>query len=507
MVQGVVIALLLVIPFLIVYRRFARRAQHLPPGPPGLPLIGNVRDIPSPQEYPWLTYHRWCREYDTEILRLNALGMNIIVVDTMEAAKELLDRRSSIYSDRPRMIMLNELAGFGWNFGSMDYGEDWRMCRKMTHQEFHATPFKKYRPILAKEAYNLVRRLVNDRGFRVPVHLKHMVGANIMEVTYGIKVLPEHDPFIELAEAGQECVGQCATAGVYLVELLPMLKHLPTWFPGATFQRQAKAWHQKATRQLHVPYTDFVRRLNAGQVEGCMAKALLDTFGDDEDSGRLAEMTTATMYMGGSETIAASMHSFILAMLLYPEVQERARLEVEKVVGPNRLPTFDDFGSIPYVDALVKETLRWHPIVPLDLPHKLREDDVYAGYHLEKGSFVMVNHWSILHDEKHYPDPDLFNPDRFLKDGALNPEVPNPEDAAFGFGRRVCPGQHMAYDTMWIAIACVVVCLEIRKAKDEAGREIEVGEDFVSSFVSEPKPFPCEMRFRSEAYAAQLGEL
>ncbi len=76
MVQPVVIALLLVIPFLIVYRRFARRAQHLPPGPPGLPLIGNVRDIPSPQEYPWLTYHKWCREYggssspDILVLRL-----------------------------------------------------------------------------------------------------------------------------------------------------------------------------------------------------------------------------------------------------------------------------------------------------------------------------------------------------------------------------------------------------------------------------------------------------
>ncbi|KAI0713031.1 cytochrome P450 [Cerioporus squamosus] len=220
-------------------------------------------------------------------------------------------------------------------------GADWRMCRKMTHEEFHAVSVKKYRPILVKQASL---------------------------------------PVIELAEAGQEWVGRCATAGVYLVELLPILRYLPSWFPGATFQEEAKTWHQKATRQLHVPYEDF----KAGQVEDCMAKALLDTFGDAEESERLAKMTTSTMYMGPSETIAVSMHTFILAMLLYPrEVQEHVRREIEKVLGPHRLPTFDDFGLIPYVDALIKEVLRWHPIVPLDLLHKLRKDDVYADYHLE----------------------------------------------------------------------------------------------------------------------------
>ena len=128
------------------------------------------------------------------------------------------------------------------------------------------------------------------------------------------------------------------------------------------------------------------------------------------------------------------MHTFMLAMLLYPDVQARARAEIEKVLGPHRLPTFDDLGSIPYVDALIKETLRWHPIVPLgmclhsvfcvlraecrslmelnhvrleDLPHKLREDDVYRGYHLEKDSLVMVNIWCVLSPS---PRPSSFSP-------------------------------------------------------------------------------------------------
>ncbi|KAI1785432.1 cytochrome P450 [Ganoderma leucocontextum] len=382
---------LVLLPRLVSYYRSKLRGRP-PPGPPGLPLVGNVRDIPAPHEYPWLKYHDWCREHNSDIIRLNALGCNMVVLDTLKAAKELLDRRSAIYSGRPRMIMLNELAGFGWGFGSMDYGEDWRVCRKMTHHEFHATASKKYRPILAQHAHEFVRRLTKESVARVPVHLKHMTGANIMQVTYGIKVLPEHDPFIELAEAGQEAVSKCAI-GFPLVDFFPLLRYIPACFPGAGFKRKAAVWHDAATRQLHVPYADYVRREELGKADGCMAKALAEAYGTDEATVRNAKKATASMYMGGAETIAAVMHSFFLAMLLYPDVQARARRELEAALGAHRFPTFEDFGSVPYIDALIKELLRWQPIVRLGFPRKLREDDIYNGYYLEKDSLVIVNIW------------------------------------------------------------------------------------------------------------------
>ena len=89
-----------------------------------------------------------------------------------------------------------------------------------------------------------------------------------------------------------------------------------------------------------------------------------------------------------------------------------------------------------------------------------------------------------MHDEKVYPDPHIFAPDRFLKNGVLNPDVLDPQDVAFGFGRRMCPGTLMAYDTLWITIATILTCTEICLAKDGAGREIEVKEDYLSSFVA-----------------------
>ncbi|KAJ3005777.1 hypothetical protein NUW54_g4194 [Trametes sanguinea] len=251
-----------------------------------------------------------------------------------------------------------------------------------------------------------------------------------------------------------------------------------------------------------------------------MAWSLMEEFGTgDPVTEKRLRATTATVYLGtlvpllarvlgrpayispgGAETSASALHTFFLAMVLHPEVQAKAREELDRVVGAHRLPTFDDFGSIPYIDAIVKEVLRWYPIVPILMPHKLSEDDVYDGYLLEKGSFVMVNIWAILHDEQRYSDPFAFNPDRFIKDGVLDPEMFDPEEVAFGFGRRVCPGRHLAYETVWIMIASVLSCFDIGKLKTEDGQDMELREDFVSSFVCEPNPFKCEIRPRSQQH-------
>jgi cytochrome P450 len=87
---------------------------------------------------------------------------------------------------------------------------------------------------------------------------------------------------------------------------------------------------------------------------------------------------------------------------------------------------------------------------------------------------------AILHDEKDYPDPYTFNPDRFIKDGKLNDDVKDPSTAAFGHGRRICPGRFMVFSTLWIAIASMLASFDIGKGVDENGEEIEVGAEYFS---------------------------
>lgn len=150
------------------------------------------------------------------------------------------------------------------------------------------------------------------------------------------------------------------------------------------------------------------------------------------------------------------MGAFFLAIALYPEVQKKAQKELDAVVGTERLPDFSDRPSLPYVNAIIKELLRWHPVTPLGVPHQIVADDEYNGHLLPGGATVFVNIWcvrgssaktsrcmvstfhrGILHDPEVYAQPDDFIPERFL-DSAGNLDVGgrDPSDVAFGFGRR-----------------------------------------------------------------------
>ena len=130
------------------------------------------------------------------------------------------------------------------------------------------------------------------------------------------------------------------------------------------------------------------------------------------------------------------MKAFFLAMVLNPKVMKKAQEELDRVVGKGELPDFSHKDDLPYIDALVKETLRWNSPLPTAVPNRAMHDDVYRGYLIPAGATVIQNVWAVFRDPKIYPDPETFNPDRFLKDGKIDPLVFNPEDRLFGTGRR-----------------------------------------------------------------------
>jgi len=123
-------------------------------------------------------------------------------------------------------------------------------------------------------------------------------------------------------------------------------------------------------------------------------------------------------------------------MTLNPDVVTKAQEELDRVVGKGHLPDFSDRDNLPYINALVKELLQWNPPVPMGIPKRTTQDDVYRGYFIPAGTTVIENIWAVFRDPGIYPDPEAFNPDRFLKDGKINPLVLNPEDRVFGYRRR-----------------------------------------------------------------------
>ncbi|KAJ7873152.1 cytochrome P450 [Mycena leptocephala] len=488
---------------LVIYcLRLRRKRLPLPPGPRKLPLVGNLFDLPSTFE--WETYMEWSKQYSTsyqysDIIHLNVAGTSVIVLSSLEAAVNLLEKRSAIYSDRARFPMVVELMGWDFNFGLMKYGEHWRAHRRLFHSVFHTEAARLFRPKELTASHELLRRVLhNPDGFMD--HLRHMAGEIIMSAAYGIDVKPEGDPYVTLAEAAVHGLVTASVPGRFLVDSIPLLKYVPQWCPGAGFQRQADTWRRLARGMVDKPFAQAKLNIAIGKAPHSFIASALPTLEDCTDKEyqeQTIKSTAGTMYLAGADTTVSALGTFILAMLSNPEAQKKAQAEIDSVVQKGHLPDFDDEESLPYVSAVVKEVLRWRSVAPIGVPHFLPVEDEYRGYRLPAGSIVIANIWAILHDEVMYPDPYAFKPERFILDEKPNPALRNP-DAAFGFGRRVCPGRHMATSSVWITIASILATFDITKAVGEDGKVIEPDHEYFSALVIMPLPFKCSIRPRSQ---------
>ncbi|KIJ23694.1 hypothetical protein M422DRAFT_195619, partial [Sphaerobolus stellatus SS14] len=422
---------------------------RLPPGPRPKPIIGNLLDLPANHE--WITYDQWARTYG-DLVHVDVLGTHMIWVNSRELAYEIFERRSSIYSDRISFTMLNELVNSTWNFGLQRYGSWWRRHRRAMHTKFHSKAAEALHPIQIKHTRDLLQKLLHSPE-KYTAHLLHTAGAMIMEVAYGIYIKHENDPYLVNAFKVVRSVDEAATPGRFLVDILPWLKYIPAWVPGAEFQRKAVIWRKFAQDLLDLPFQETKNRMSEGIADLSLVSSHLTDIAtkptNESDDELVIKNTAATMFAGGTDTTANTIQSFILAMILYPEVQKKAQKELDDVLGNQRLVEFGDMDSLPYVMAVCKEALRWHPLLPSGIGHMASEDDVIQGYFIPKGTVVLGNVWKILHNEADFgPETDKFNPERYFMPGIRDPAT----SGAFGFGRRICAGRFMALNSVFIAI-------------------------------------------------------
>ncbi|KAJ7639928.1 cytochrome P450 [Mycena rosella] len=443
-----------------LYRRHKYSRLPLPPGPPKLPLVGNLFDVPA--TFQWEAYLRWSKEYDSDIIHLNLAGTSVIVLSSLEATDTLLERRSAMYSDRSDLPMVTELMGWDFNIG-----DEWRTHRRLFNQAFSAKASLKYRPRESVATHALLERMLHTPE-AFTAHFRQMAGEIIMPVAYGIDVLPADDPYVTLAHKAVHTFSIATVPGLYLVNTFPILKHIPAWFPFAGFKRQAEEWRKLSRAMLEVPFAETKRQMELGVAPPSFTSESLHTLNSGDVYYKEPHAAAGTMFIGGADTTVSALGTFILAMLASPEAQTKAQAEIDSVTGGKHLPT----------------------VPPSSDGRRI------FGYLLPAGSIVLgMPGQAILHDEAVYPDPHTFKPERFLLDGRLNPAVRNPE-SAFGFGRRLCPGRHMAISSIWITVASLLATFDIRKAVDEDGRTIE---------PSGPLPFKCCITPRSPGTVALIN--
>ncbi|KDQ58237.1 hypothetical protein JAAARDRAFT_686209 [Jaapia argillacea MUCL 33604] len=441
-----------------------------PPGPKPDPVIGNLRQIPKKKQ--WVTYQQWGKQYG-EVIYFAVGGSQIVVLNSARVVNDLLEKRGAIYSDRAQSNMHMEIAqGNITLFPEMKCTEEFNLHRKVVNSALSATASRTYLPCQERETHALLGRLLETPD-SYPKHLRRATGSIILTVTYGHKVMTDDDELVKLNEDAIAHIFPTVDPTNFAVNFIPWLKYLPSWAPGAGFKEYARIAREYKTKWADIPFAEVREKMAAGSAEPCYVTNLLAQNGsitnrpDEED---IIKVTAGVLYAAGSDTTVMAIKSFLLGMLLYPDVQEKVHQEIDKVVGSDRLPTWSDMDSLPYFQNCILESMRWKPNAPVGIPHALQRDDVYEGMFLPKDAVVMANVWGIFHDEKMYPDPSRFWPERW--DGRF-PDAISPRAFGFGYSRRICPGRHMAFNSLLIMLSNIMAVFKIEKKRDVDGREIE----------------------------------
>ncbi|KAF7375513.1 putative monooxygenase [Mycena sanguinolenta] len=462
-----------------LFWKSAARKNNVPPGPRRWPLIGSVLEIP--QTCQWETFSKWAKTYGS-IVYVDALGQPMIVINSAKVANDLLDKRSSIYSDRP-ILMMPTLCGGTNSFALQSYSESWRQQRKIVAQDFSPAAVRRYYPLQETEARKLVHGLIDDPS-TLARQTQLRIGAIIIRVAYGHYVTDENDPLLTAGLTAMEIFSKATTPGVWAVDFLPMLRFLPSWLPGSEFLQIAKQWRKIVIGAAWDPYLWCKKNLATGTVllpNFCAQYLAAEDGKMSEEQEEKLVWAALSMFGGGLDTNASSILTFFLAMILNPSVQHKAQDEIDRVIGPDRLPVIQDKASLPCVRGLIAEVFRWHPAAPLGIAHALTQDDVYDDMRLPKGSVVIPNAWHMLHDPEVYPNPMEFDPDRYQ---GLDSEMDKVTDISFGFGRRACPGKYFAEGTFFAVVSTVLATCEISPIQDTEGNTVLPDISYTSGTIS-----------------------
>ncbi|AEO67375.1 uncharacterized protein THITE_2116283 [Thermothielavioides terrestris NRRL 8126] len=471
------------------WRLWSHRSQ-LPPGP---------KTIKTGIRKPWLWFRELNQQYG-DVVYLQMGPTPTIILGSAQAAWDLLEKRGAIYSSRPRFIMGGELLSNGMRGLMAPYSAFWRRWRKLLHSGFMQRQSEAYRPIQSLESKVLMHELLTDPA-RFRTHLARYAASVIVTVTYGRRVEDvDTDAVVRMNDEAMDRLTSVNIPGKYAVERYPALKYVPSIF--APWKAQVLEQRKKDIQMYTGLMDDVRKRLAAGKLPDCFAKHLLDEQHNLGMSDLEVAYTAGTPFGAGVETSAGSLASFLLACVKFGDsFIPKAQAELDRVVGPDRLPTFDDLPSLEYVRAVVSETLRWRPVAVLGgTPHATTADDVYKGMFIPKGSTVIAPLWSIHLNEADFPEPHEFRPERFIGERKYPGTLGH---SAFGWGRRICPGMHLGSASVAINVARILWAFDVRPALDEKGNKIDVDIfAFSDGFNSSPLPFACSITPRSKRHAS-----
>jgi cytochrome P450 len=368
-----------------------------------------------------------------------------------------------------------------------------RVQRKLMHQGVGIQQVKKYREFQNDESKVVALDLLSTPEEYVE-HFERYATSVVSIIGFGRRVGDTKDPIIteviavmhhaaDLNVPGKtfpmlmetfpgNYVLRCALQRMY-ANVDAVLAKVPTeiapWKHGLGSKRRSHRGH------------DFFYSLAAEANEkpghdDCYSKMLFKEAAKYNLKPQEISALAGNLFGAGSDTSSSTLITAILAMRAFPETLIPAWEEIDRVVGSGRSPSFEDDANLPYLRAFVKEVFRWRSVAIIGgQPHAPVQDDYFNGYLIPKSTWVQGNVWAIHHNEREFPEPDRFNPNRFIKDSPDARPFPGERGyMTFGWGRRVCSGQALAEQGTWLTIARLIWGFKVEPALDAKGQPIPV---------------------------------
>ncbi|KAJ2905584.1 cytochrome P450 oxidoreductase [Zalerion maritima] len=479
-----------------------RRAPGLPPGPPTVPVLGNLHLMPK--ERPHLQFEKWAREYGP-IYSLMLGTRTMIVLSSDTAVKDVLTTRSGIYSDRPDMFIGQKIASGGLRLVVMRYGDNWRMIHKMVHNILNITAAVTYLPYQDLENKIMLKGFL-DTPADFLNHIRRFSYSLSTQMIFGYRCRDINDPKLHQLFINFERWGELSgSSSAQLADLYPIMQKLPKFM--APNVRYAERLYQTEKQHYVGHWMKAKQGLDVGTGMPCFCNDIYRAQKTQGFSDDAAGYISGSLLEAGSDTTSSTLYGFILAILIWPEVQRKAQDEIDRVVGPDRLPVIDDYAKMPYLRQCIKESLRWMPTVVLGVPHAAVKDDSYMGYNIPKGATVINNVWAIHMDPKRSPDPRRFDPERFAGDDttlyqSAMGDTKKRDTFVFGAGRRLCQGIHIAERSLFLAMSRLLWGFEFSPT---AGYAYDI-EDLVGSITVQPAKYPAVIKPRSREKAAIMAD-
>ncbi|XP_012873428.1 PREDICTED: cytochrome P450 1B1 [Dipodomys ordii] len=481
-------------------RQRRRQPCSSPPGPFPWPLIGNVADV-GPASH--LSFARLAKRYGN-VFQIRLGSCPVVVLNGENAIQQALVQQGVAFADRPPFASFHVVSG-GRSLAFGRYSEPWKAQRRAAYGIMRAfcTRQPRSRRVLEGHVLGETRELVAVLVRRCaggtyldPTKPAIVAVANVMSaVCFGCRYHHDDAEFLELLSHNEE-FGRTVGAGS-LVDVLPWLKLFPN--PVRTTFREFQQLNRNFT---HFVVDKFLKHRES-LLPGAAPRDMMDAFilsaekKAAEGAGRAlldwetVPASVTDIFGASQDTLSTALLWLLILLTRYPDVQARVQEEVDLVVGRDRLPGMGDQPNLPYVMAFIYETMRFSSFVPITIPHATTANTSILGYYIPKNTVIFVNQWSVNHDPAKWPNPEVFDPTRFLdKDGFINKELTS-SVMIFSVGRRRCIGEELSKMLLFLFVSILAHQCNFKANQDEPSKM-----EFSYGLTIKPKSFKVHVTLR-----------